>query len=132
MTTNYVNTFIAVSPDSTAPQGTEPKPGSVAALQFALLRERPYGYTSDELLFEVHAVRSGFSDADRSNDRDAFFAKARACLRASPLVKQHGWGLHHDAQSRVAAYDVHTDNYRRLAADAGLRQTQGMRNKRSR
>ncbi|WP_298711512.1 DUF6157 family protein [Micrococcus sp. 2A] len=34
--------------------------------------------------------------------REAFFAKSQACLRASPLGKRHGWGLHHDAEGRVA------------------------------
>lgn len=130
MTTNYTSAFIAVAPDSDAISGTKPKPGTVAALQLALLRGSPYGFTSDDLLFEVHARRAGIADADRVNERELFFAKSRACLRASPLGKTYGWGLHHDAHGRVAAYGVGSEDYDRLASDAGLKRTQAMRSKR--
>jgi len=131
MTTNYSSTFIAASPDSSAVRGTAPKENSVGAIQLKLLRERPYSLTSDELLFEVHAHRNNISDADRAQEQEAFAAKSRACLRASPLVKKHGWGFHHDANGRVAAFGVETDDYIRLSADSRLDQTKGMRSKRS-
>lgn len=127
-TTNYRDTFIAVSPDSaaTAPDPA-PRPGTVAALQLELLQARPYGLTSDDLLFEVHARRSGIADADRAAARADFFARPQACLRTSPLVKKHGWGLHHDGEGRVAAVGVGTDAYRDLSARGDLKQTVGMR-----
>lgn len=131
MTTNYTDAFIAVSPDCPAAAGAEPKSGTVAALQLALLREQPYGYTSDDLLFEVHARRNGVSDAERTAERLVFFAKPRACLRASPLVRSYGWGLHHDAHGRVAAHAFETHAYDRLTADPGLKQTRGMRSRRA-
>lgn len=131
MTTNYTEAFIAVSPDCPAAAGVQPKPGTIAALQLALLREKPYGYTSDDLLFEVYARRNDVPDAERTAERRAFFAKPRACLRASPLVRSHGWGLHHDAHSRVAAHAIETDAYGRLTAASGLKQTCGMRSKRA-
>jgi hypothetical protein len=131
VTTNYRSTFIAVATDCKANCGTEPKPGTVGALQLALLRESPYRYTSDDLLFEVHAQRSHIADADRAGERELFFAKSRACLRASPLGKTYGWGMHHDAEGRVAAYGVESDDYGRLARDAGLNRTQAMRSKRA-
>lgn len=109
----------------------EPKPGTVAALQLTLLRERPYAYTSDDLMFETHARRNCVHDADRDAERTTFFARPRACLRASLLVKNNGWGLHHDGYGRVAAHGVETDEYRRLVTDAGLKQTHGMRTKRA-
>lgn len=131
MTTNYADTFIAVSSDCPAAAGvTRMKPGTVAALQLELLQAQPYGLTSDDLLFEVNARRSGVADADRPAARAAFFAKPQACLRASPLVKKHGWGLHHDAQGRIAAYGVETEAYRELAARPDLKQVAGMRSAR--
>lgn len=130
-TTNYVDSFIAVSPDCPATAGEAPaKPGTVAALQLELLQAQPYGLTSDDLLFEVHARRHGIADADRPAARAALFGKPQACLRASPLVKKHGWGLHHDAQERVAAFGVETDAYRELAARKDLKQVTGMRSAR--
>lgn len=102
-TTNYVDTFILASADSKARAGVAPaRPGTVAALQYGLLRDAPYRYTSDELLFEVHASRQGIDQAGRKAAWDAFFARSQACLRAAPLVKQFGWGLHHDGQGKVA------------------------------
>jgi len=131
MTTNYHDSFITVSPDCPARRGeTPPKPDSVAGLQLALLAARPYELTSDELLFEVHAARAGIADPDREAERAAFLAKSRACLRASPLVKQYGWGVHHDAHGRTAAYGVETEAYRALAARPDLKVVAGMRSRR--
>lgn len=130
-TTNYADTFIAVAADCPVTRGETPaKAGSIAALQLELLQAQPYALTSDDLLFEVHARRVGIADADRASARVTFFAKSQACLRASPLVKTHGWGLHHDAEGRVAAYGVETETYRELAGRADLKQVAGMRSRR--
>jgi hypothetical protein len=131
MTTNYRQTFITVSPDSEVPLARTPKPGTVAALQLDLLVRAPYAMTSDDVLFEVHAMRSGIAAADRAGERALFDAKARACLRASPLVKTHGWGLHHDDQERLAAVAIEDPDYVRLAADPTLQVVAGMRSRRA-
>lgn len=128
MSTNYTDTFITASADGKATAGIVPtKPGTIAAEQYRLLSERPYQLTSDDLLFEVHAIRSGIAEADRA----AFFAKPKACLRASPLVKQFGWGLHHDGDGKVAVHGIETDAYRELARRADLKVVAGMRNSRA-
>jgi len=132
MTTNYQDTFITASSDSKATTGTVPtKVGSIAQLQYELLSAQPYGLTSDDLLFAVHAARNAVSDAEREIARAAFFAKPQACLRASPLVKQYGWGLHHDGDGKVAAYAIETDDYREFSARADLKQVAGIRSKRA-
>ena len=132
MSTNYFQTFITASPDSKAEKGTVPaKPGSIAQLQYAMLSDAPYRFTSDELLFEVHVIRNEIADADRTAERDAFLARSQACLRASPLVKQFGWGLHHDENGRVAAFGVETDAYRKLSAQPDLKIVPGMRSRRA-
>lgn len=131
MTTNYANAFITASPDSRAASGQIPsKAGSIAQIQHRLLVARPYYYTSDDLLFEVHAIRNGIADAERAQARAAFFAKPQACLRASPLVKQFGWGIHHDADSKVAAYGIDTGGYRELSTRKKLKIVAGMRSRR--
>lgn len=130
-TTNYANTFIAVSPDSSATiADTGPKPGSIAAIQLELLQASPYGLTSDDLLFETHARRADIARSDRVEARAAFFAKPQACLRASPLVKKHGWGIHHDADGKVAAVAVESADYAKLKARSDLKQTVGMQSSR--
>jgi hypothetical protein len=130
--TNYYNTFIVVSGDCPARKGMEPeKEGSVANLQYRLLRERPYSLTSDKLLFEVYALRNHIAEPDREQARSAFFSKPQACLRTSPLVKQFGWGLHHDDSGRLAAFGVETEDYRKLAARADLKVVPGLRGRKS-
>ena len=130
--TNYTRAFISASPDSAAIRGEEPrKAESVAGMQYALLRGEPYRFTSDDLLFEIHARRNDISETDRAQEREAFFAKPQACLRASPLVKQYGWGLHHDENGMVAAYGVETDEYRGLVSRPDIKVVAGMRSRKA-
>lgn len=135
MTTNYFNTFIAVAPDCSVDVATVPpdKTGTktIARLQFELLSEHPYRFTSDDVLFEVFARRQDVSDADRAEARVAFFSKGQACLRASPLSKRYGWGTHHDAEGHVAMVAVESDEYAALQADSTLTQLQAMRSRRA-
>ena len=83
------------------------------------------------MLFEVYVRRNAIARSERAAARAAFFARPQACLRASPLVKTHGWGLHHDAGARIAAYGVETQGYRKLAGDRGLQVVAGMRTSRA-
>lgn len=123
-TTNARDTLVTASSDSPVSVGTIPeKPGTVAAVQHALLAE-PYAITSDDLLHAAHAARGG------EKSREDFFAKPQACLRASPLVKQFGWGVHHDAEGRIALIGMETEDYRRLLDDPAIAKAPGMRRKR--
>lgn len=123
--TNYRDTLITASPDSPVSAGTIPeKPGTVAAVQHALLAE-PYAMTSDDLLFAAYRERGG------DKDRDTFFAKPQACLRASPLVKQFGWGVHHDGEGRIALLGMESADYRQLLDDPAVAKTPGMRRSRA-
>ena len=133
-TTNYFRTFIAVAEDCPVEVGVEPpeKPDpTIADLHFALITAAPYALTSDDVLFETHARRTGIQDADRDAARAAFFGRSQACLRSSPLGKRYGWGLHHDEQGRVAAYPRESDEYARLEADPELTHVRAMRSKRA-
>lgn len=124
--TNHPDTLITASPDSPVQVGTVPeKPATVAGLQFALLADRPHVLTSDDLLHAVHQARGG------EKDRDAFFVTPQACLRASPLVKQFGWGLLSDADGRLALVGMETEQYRRLLDDPKIAKKPGMRRARS-
>lgn len=124
-TTNYRDTLITASADTPVTAATIPeRQGTVAGAQHALLADRPYAMTSDDLLHAAHLARGG------DKDRATFFAKPQACLRASPLVKQFGWGIHHDGEGRVALVAMESDDYARLLADPEVKKTPGMRRSR--
>ena len=134
-TTNYQGTFIQVAEDCPVTAAEPPVAGNrgptVASLQYDLLADHPYEFTSDDVLFGVHAIRTEIPDAEREAARAEFFAKDQACLRASPLGKRYGWGVHHDADGKVALVPVGSDRYRELAADPSLKQLKAMRSSRA-
>lgn len=132
-TTNYQRTFIEVSEDCPVDHGVEPPIAenlSIAALHYRLITERPYELTSDDVIFETHALRKGL-DSDDSAAREEFFSKGQPCLRSSPLGKRYGWGIVHDAEGRVALVPRDSEEYAALAADPALAHTRAMRSRRS-
>jgi hypothetical protein len=133
--TNYIETFIRVAEDCPVVQAQVPKPNTkgptIASLEYDLVADHPYELTSDDLLFEVYATRQEIPDAYRAEARAAFFAKSQACLRASPLPKRFGWGIHHDQEGRIALIGVGSDRYRELAEDPSIRQLMAMRSRRA-
>jgi hypothetical protein len=117
--TNYTDTFIAIAPDSNAARGTVPKETaspSVALHTFRMIHDHPYRYTSDDVIFTVYAERNSISADQRAAARTDFFSKAQACFRASDLGKKYGWGVHSDAEGRVALYGVETEEYEELVS----------------
>jgi hypothetical protein len=133
-TTNYFDTFIEIAEDSPIEAAQEPPAKdvpTVAQLHYELIAAQPYALTSDDVIFEAHARRAGIDEADRAAARDAFFSKGQPCLRSSPLGKRYGWGVHSDAEGRVALVPAGSDEYVRLAADPDIRHTRAMRSKRA-
>lgn len=132
-TTNYFDTFIEVAEDCPADHATEPpiaeKP-SIAATHYRLIAENPYARTSDDVIFETYALRNDIA-ADDAAAREAFFSKGQPCLRSSPLGKRYGWGLHHDAEGRVALVPRESEQYEALAADPEVAHTRAMRSRRA-
>lgn len=130
-TTNYANTLITVAPDTRATAGTPPPSGkgTVAERQFALLFGSDYVLTSDDVIFAVHCERSGIPAQDRGSERDRFFARGRPCLRTSPLPKAHGWGIHADADGKVALIPMESPRYAELLADGSTAKRPAMRSR---
>ena len=114
-TTNYFDTFIEVSDDTKAMRGTIPlSKGSkktIAQMQYELIADHLYKYTSDDVLFRVFAVRNNVRKSELKEAKDEFFSKGQACLRASPLTKTYGFGVHSDGDRRVAIYGMETPEY---------------------
>jgi len=117
---DYVDSFIAVADDCPVMEGTPPPAGrggpSIVARSFAMIHEHPYRYTSAEVIFTVYADRRGIAEADREEAWAEFYARGQACLRASDLGRRYGWGIHADAEGRLALVGMETDAYRRFVA----------------
>lgn len=131
--TNYFNTFIETAEDCpVAAAEIPPLKGdnkSVANLQFEMIVEHPYRYTSDEVLFSIHALRNGITGRLEAA-REEYFSKGQACLRASPLAKRYGWGIHHNAEGKVAVYPAGSEEYQRFLEDNAVKKVRAMRSKR--
>lgn len=137
--TNVVNTFIRVAEDCPARGGEAPQPHggkpTVGTLQYAMLAGAPYKYSSDDVVFATSAAGRGLdakaTKRERSQAREVFFSKGQPCMRASPLGKRFGWGVHADGEGRIAIYAVDSKRYQALASDPKLAQTRAMRSKRA-
>ncbi len=131
-TTTYHNNFIGVAPDTSALAGTIPpvsKSGkTIALMQYEKLNGHPYKYTSDELIFEIFAERNGITQKDWNLQRGGFFSNGQACMRTSPLAKTYGWGIHSNADGKIAIYPMEGKAYEHFATDPTLSQTIAMRN----
>jgi len=123
-TTDYVDTFITVAPDTAARDATEPPVAerpSVAAMTYAMIAANPYRHTSDDVIFSVWADRRDIPNEERDEARSEFFSKGQACLRSSDLGKRYGWGIHADAEGRVAVYPLGSSEYDTLASGTSPR-----------
>lgn len=133
-TTNYVETFIEVAEDCPTDHAVEPPTKdepTIAQLHYELISAHPYAFTSDDVVFETYARRAGIPDEERDAARAAFFSKGQPCLRSSPLGKRYGWGVHHDAEGRVALVPRESAEYERFAADGDTAHTRAMRSRRA-
>ncbi len=130
-TTNYYNAFISISDDCPVKVGEIPvtKKPTIASLLYDMIQGHPYEYTSDDILFTIHAKKNEL--AINTTNREFFFSKGQACLRACPLTKRYGWGVHFDANGKVAIYPADSEEYNQLSTDPALKQVKAMRNKRA-
>jgi hypothetical protein len=137
-TTNCFDTFIRVAEDCPARCGEEPPPRAgrptVAGLQYAMIANAPYAYTSDDVIFATSAhgreLGARATKSEKNAARAAFFSRGQACMRASGLGKRYGWGVHADGRGRIAIYAVDSERYQALSDDSKLTQTRAMRSKR--
>ncbi|MCB9230312.1 MAG: hypothetical protein H6581_01500 [Bacteroidia bacterium] len=133
-TTNYFNAFIEISEDSPRQAGEIPPlkgdKKSIANLQFEMVYDHPFKYTSDDVIFGVHAIRKEFSGGELEEERQIFFSKGQPCFRASPLTKQYGWGVYSNAEGKIALFAADSEEYRQYVANDSIPKVKAMRNKR--
>lgn len=99
-------------------------------MQYDMISKHPYKYTSDDVLFTVYAERNGIKKDKLKEAREAFFSKGQACFRASPLTKRYGWGVHSNAEGKIAIYGCDTQEYKKLQEDKSLKIVKAMRSSR--
>ncbi|MDR2083907.1 MAG: DUF6157 family protein [Bacteroidales bacterium] len=130
-TTNYKNTFIEVAEDCPVTKGEIPpvkdNKKSSANIQFELISENPYIFTSDDIIFHVFANKNKISEEEIKEAREYFFSKGQACFRASPLTKRYGWGIHHNEEGKIALFGCETNEYRKFSNDKNIKSVKAMR-----
>lgn len=132
---SYRNTLIAISEDSALTAAIIPAPKNgkptIASIEYELMSANPYRFTQDDVQFSTYIIKHAIDSEREEELREPFFAKPKACFRASPLVKKYGWGIHYDADGKVAIYDVGGEKYRELLHSDQLVVLKGMRSKRT-
>ncbi len=133
-TTNYNNTFIEAAEDCPVTVAEIPpqQAGNKTAvgIAFEMVKNNPYQYNSDDVLFHVFALKHHVAEEDMTGEREKFFSKGQPCFRSSPLGKRYGWGIHYDGEGKIALYGVESEEYRKLATDKKLKVIKAMRSKR--
>jgi len=124
-TTNYSNVFIETAEDcpvkiADIPPDREPK--TAVRMEYEMLADSPYRYTSDDVIYETKGVPKGIS-------REVFFSKGQPCFRASALTKRYGWGIHSDAEGKIAIYAMESPEYSHFVSDESIEHIKAMRNK---
>ena len=133
-TTNYQDSFIEIAEDCPVAKGEVPPlkndQKTAANIQFEMISKNPYQYTSDDVLFQVFAIKNDLTESELQLARAQFFSKGQPCFRASPLTKRYGWGLHSDKNGKIAIYSADSDAYQNFLADKGLEKVKAMKSKR--
>lgn len=130
-TTNYYDTFIEAAEDTKVSCGTKPPfkadKKTIAEMQYELLIENPYKFTSDEIFFQVFADRNNLTKEEYKQARQQFFSKGQPCFRSSPLTKTYGFGVHSDSNGKVAIFGMETEEYEKFKSDPKIKKVKALR-----
>lgn len=129
--TNYFDTFIEVAEDTKASCGIIPQSKTtIAEMQYDLIANNPYLYTSDEVFFRVFAQRNDLTENELPEAKAKFFSKGQPCFRASPLTKSYGFGVHADSNGRVALVALESEVYQQFLENPNIKKVKAMRSSR--
>lgn len=131
---SYKNTLITISEDSKAAAAVVPslrngKP-TIASIEYDLIKNNPYKYTQEDVQFKTYLIKNQIEQENADELREQFFSKPKACFRASPLVKNYGWGIHYDEFGKIAIFEVNSEKYNQLLNENHITKLKGMRSKR--
>lgn len=132
---NYYDTLIDVADDCPAVKGQVPQvrggKKTKAVVEYELLVEHPYTYTEEDIAFEVYAVLHHIPKASRPKERERFLSKGHPHLRVSALAKRYGWGIHNNAEGKIALIAVESPEYKRLMKDRRTTKVKAFRSTRA-
>ncbi|QNK48905.1 hypothetical protein H7F28_00670 [Brevibacterium sp. PAMC23299] len=131
---SYKNTLITISEDSKVSSAKVPvirneKP-TIAYIEHDLINNNPYKFTQEDVQFKTYLIKNQMEAENAAELREQFFSKSKACFRASPLVKNYGWGIHYNNQGKIAIYDVNSEMYNQLLKQDDITKLKSMRSKR--
>ncbi|MGX1640885.1 DUF6157 family protein [Sphingobacterium sp. NPDC055431] len=129
--TNYYNTLITVAEDCKTLKGEIPPLKidklTVANMQYDRLMKEPAKVNSDDLIFDIHAQRKDLLEEELGEEREKFYSKGQACLRASPLAKTYGWGIYYDSEGKIRLINSSSDEYQTMLRDDSIKKLPAMR-----
>jgi hypothetical protein len=132
---NYYDTLIEIADDCPTTVGQVPQARAgkktKAVVEYELLVKHPYTYTEEDIAFEVYAVLHDIPKANRPKEREKFLSKGHPHLRVSPLAKSYGWGIHNNAEGKIALIAVESPEYKRLMKDTRTTKIKAFRSKRA-
>ena len=118
---NYYDTLIEVADDCPAAEAEVPRATGAkktkAVVEYELLVKNPYTYTEEDIAFEAHAVLHDIPKAHWPTERKKFLSKGHPHLRVSALAKRYGWGIHNNADGKIALVAVESPEYKQLLND---------------
>jgi Family of unknown function (DUF6157) len=132
---NYYDTLIEVAEDCPVADAQVPQARggkkTKAVVEYELLAERPYTYTEEDIAFETYAVLHDIPEATWPTERAKFLSKGHPHLRVSALAKRYGWGIHNNAEGKVALVAVESPDYKRLLKDPRTTKVKAFRSTRA-
>lgn len=134
----YIHTFIKISDDCPVGESEIPvaRKGNKPAhlIQYELLKENPYRFGHEELVFEVFVrqkeIPAAVLETDAGKIKEELFSKGHPCLRASALIKRYGFGAHYNEYGKIAIYPMESEEYLVFITNKDIKLLAGMRTKR--
>jgi hypothetical protein len=135
MSMNYYDTLIEVADDcpvseAQVPQGRGAKK-TKPVVEYEMLAKHPYKYTEEDIAFEAYAVLQDIPKAIWPKERQKFLSKGHPHLRVSALPKRYGWGIHNNAEGKIALIAVESPEYKQRMNDPGITKIRAFRSKRA-
>ena len=100
-------------------------------VEYELLVKHPYRYTEEDIAFEVYAILHDIPKASWPEERATFLSKGHPHLRVSALAKRYGWGIHNNAEGKIALVAVESRDYERLVKDPHTTKVKAFRSARA-
>lgn len=133
----YINTLIKVAEDCPVENSeipvTKKDKKSAHLIQYELLKNNPYKFGHEDLIFEVFIQQKEIPEEtlkkDKEKIRAELFSKGHPCLRASALTKRYGFGAHYNDKGKIAFYPMESKEYKSFLNDKAVKTLSAMRTK---